>query len=334
MMKRHSYHPLRFTSLLLVLVLAPVFAIPAAGANAQKTYDEANFGQVMLRQNIIVDSTLIVLGDFFDGAGDKAIIAVAYAPEPGKKAIFDANWLYRVANAYGLKWRPLSIKQQAVVKRDSVTIDRAEIEDHILAALIDKGIDPEMTVQISNRSLRLYVSSSSLASISIENLDYDQRTRRFTAFVSTTGSKPTRVTGHLQKMLNVPVISRRMLRGEVIRSEDIIWIKTPAERVQRDIVMQPGDLIGKTPKRGLRAGAPVRSSDVQRPILVKKGSLVTIILQTPKMTLTSQGQAIDAGSDGDVIRLTNTQSKKVIQAVVSGAGVVSIVPVSHLALND
>ena len=201
------------------------------------------------------------------------------------------------------------------------------------AALIDKGADPEMTVELSNRSMRLYVPSSSLARVIVENVDYDQRTKRFSAFVSTPDSKSTRVTGRLQKMLSVPVTNRRMLKGELIGSQDIVWIKTPSERIQPDIVMHPDDLIGKTPKRGLRSGSPIRSSDVQRPVIVKKGSLVTMILKTPMMTLTSQGQAIDNGSDGDVIRLTNTQSNTVIQAVVSGPGVVTITPASHLAMN-
>jgi flagellar basal body P-ring formation protein FlgA len=333
MMKRQHDHPPLFLGLVLSLLFVLAFAIPAAGSENKQVSTDPALGQVVLRQNIIVDNTLVLLGDFFDGAGEKATIAVAYAPEPGKRAVFDANWLYRAANAYGLKWKPLSLKQQAVVKRETVTIGREEIEDHILAALIDKGVDPEMTVELSNRSMRLYVPSSSLASVIVENVDYDQRTKRFSAYVSTPDSKTTRVTGRLQKMLSVPVPNRRVLKGELINSQDIVWIKTPSDRVQPDIVMHPDDLIGKTPRRGLRSGSPVRSSDVQRPIIVKKGSLVTMILKTPMMTLTSQGQAIDNGSDGDVIRLTNTQSNTVIQAVVSGPGVVTITPASHLAMN-
>jgi flagella basal body P-ring formation protein FlgA len=332
MKQRHHLSP-TLLGLVVSLLLMLAFAFPAAGGQQVRTAPDSALDRVVLRQNITVDSTLITLGDFFDGAGDKALISVAYAPEPGKRAVFDANWLYRAANAYGLKWRPLSLKQQAVVKRETVTIGREEIEDNILAALIDKGVDPEMTVQVSNRSLRLYAASRSLARVIVENLDFDPRTRRFSAFVSTPESKATRVTGRLQKMLNVPVTNRRVMSGELIRSEDIVWIKTPSERVQHDIVMYPDDLIGKTPKRGLRAGAPIRTSDVQRPIIVKKGSLVRMILRTPMMTLTSQGQAIDNGSDGDVIRLTNTQSKTIIQAVVSGPGLVSISSTSYLAMN-
>lgn len=333
MMKRQHSHSPTILGLLLSLLLVLAFSFPAAGGQQAGTAPAPVFDQVVLRQNITVDSTLITLGDFFDGAGDKALVSVAYAPEPGKRAIFDANWLYRAATAYGLKWKPISLKQQAVVKRETVIIEREEIEDNILAVLIDKGVDPEMTVQLSNRSMRLYAPSMSTASVIVENVDFNERTRRFSAFVSTPESKATRVTGKLQKMLNVPVINRRVSKGQLIRAEDIEWIKIPSERVQREIVMYPDDLIGKTPRRGLRAGTPIRSSDVQRPIIVKKGSLVTMVLQTPLMTLTSQGQAIDNGSDGDVIRLTNTQSNTVVQAVVSGPGLVTISSASYLAMN-
>ncbi len=333
MMKRiHDYPPI-FLGLVFSLLFLLAFALPAAGSENNQATSKPVLEQIVLRQNIIVDNGLVTLGDFFDGAGQKAPIVVAYAPDPGKRAVFDANWLYRAANAYGLKWKPMSLKQQAVVKRETVTIGREEIEDHILAALIDKGLDPEMTVELSNRTMRLYVPTNSLASVIVENVDFDQRTKRFSAYVSTPDSKSSRVTGRLQKMLNVPVPNRRVLKGELIGSQDIIWIETPSNRVQPNIIMHPDDLIGKTPRRGLRSGSPVRSSDVERPIIIKKGSLVTMVLKTPMMTLTSQGKAIENGSDGDVIRLTNTQSNTVIQAIVSGAGVVTITTVSHLAMN-
>ena len=314
-----------FTLLPAFILLALAFAQPAASTGVQEP--------VVLRHTIMVDDRTVLLGDFFSGAGEQAGIAVAYAPEPGKRATFDANWLYRVAKAYGLPWKPLSLKQQAVVKRRAVIIEREEIEDHILAALIDKGVDPDMLVVVSNHALRLYAPSRSTATVVLENLNYDRRTRRFSVFVSTPESQSTRVTGRVHKMLNVPVLTRRVQKGELIRAEDLDWLRTPSEQVQNDVLMHADDLVGKTPRRGLRAGFPVRNSDVRRPILVRKGSLVTMVLVSPQMTLTAQGKAIDDGSDGDVVRVTNTQSNKVVQAVVTAAGTVSIAPTSQMAMN-
>ena len=329
MTKHIHYAPSAFYSLLVGFALALVFSLPVNGAEAEKL----DFDQVTLRQDVVVSEQTVHLGDFFEGVGEKANIAIAYAPAPGKRAIFDANWLYRVAHAYGLKWKPLSMKQQTVVRRDSVPIERAEIEDNIFAALLDQGADPDLSISLSNRTVRLFAASSADASVIVDNATYDPRSKRFSAFISTPGSQAIRVTGRLQRRLNVPVLNRRVSRDEMIRAEDISWIESPSERVQHDIVMYEDDLVGKTPKRGLRAGTPVRSGDVRRPILVKKGSIVTMILKTPMMTLTSQGRSSDDGSDGDVIRITNTQSNKVVQAVVTGTGMVAITPASHIAMN-
>ncbi len=320
-------------NLILGFLLVLTFPFSAMGSEKALSQKIKMLEHVVLRQNAEVDDHLILLGDLFKGTGDKASIAVAYAPDPGKKALFDANWLYRVANGHGLKWRPLSMKQNVQVNRKTVTIERDEIEDYIFAALIDKGADPEMTLKLNNRSVQLHVSSSSEAIIEVTNASYDQRTQRFSAHVSTPSSRPIRVTGRLQKMLNLPVLNRRVLKNEMIKVEDIRWIKYPSKRVQNDTILHVDDLIGKTPKRGLRTGVLIRSSEVQRPILVEKGSLVTMVLKTPLMILTSQGRAVDPGANGDVIRIANTQSKKVVQAVVTAAGVASITPASQMSMN-
>ena len=51
---------------------------------------------------------------------------------------------------------------------------------------------------------------------------------------------------------------------------------------------------------------------------------VTIIYQAPGVTLTLRGQAQDSGALGDTISVLNSESKRVVQAVVSGPDRVSV----------
>jgi flagellar basal body P-ring formation protein FlgA len=103
--------------------------------------------------------------------------------------------------------------------------------------------------------------------------------------------------------------------------------------LQANTVTGEAELIGKTPRRGLRAGFPILASSVRRPILVAKGSLITMVLRAPKMLLTAQGKALDNGSDGDVIRINNTQSNKIVEAEVIGHGRVAVRTTSMIAMN-
>ena len=272
------------------------------------TPNEEN-ARVLLRDSVKVKSKTVKLGDVFSGTEGKADIAIAYAPEPGKRAIFDARWLLRVARTYRLEWRPLGIEDQVVVERDSLVIPREEIEDSILSSLIENGADKYMVLELSNRLVRLYVPAGSIAKIGVEDTSYDPRTGRFTAIIMAPANNPRairhRITGRLHKMTEVPVLARKILGKEVISQRDIKWIRIRSDRLRRDTILSANDLIGMAAKRGLRPERPLHTSVVQRPVLVSKGSLVTVSLVAPKMTLTTRGKALQNGSDGETVRIVN-----------------------------
>ena len=322
-------------ALLTAVLLLPTAS--AAGGESAALSRSAGQAKVVLRESVSVKSKLVRLNDLFSGTGEKADIAVAYAPVPGKRAIFDSRWLYRVARAYGLNWRPLGLQDQIVIERESQVITREEIEDHIRAALIDRGADPNTKVELSNRMMRLYVASDAAASVGVEDVSYEPRTGRFTAILISPAGDPgatrTRVTGRLHRETDVPVPAKRILANEVITERDIKWVKVRQNRLPRGVIVDINELIGKSPKRWLRAGIPVRAANVQPPILVPKGSLVTIYLKAPRMMLTAQGKALENGSDGDVIRINNTQSNKVIEAEVTGVAKVAVLLPGKIVMN-
>lgn len=305
-------------TLLLWSALLAALATPALGAETV----------VMPRPSVAVNGPTVRLGDLFEGAGDKADVVVAYAPQPGKRAVFDARWLSRAARRYGLAWQPVSLAERVVVERESLIIRREEIEDRILAALLDQGLSRDMKVELANPMFRLHVAGDAGAKMAIEDLTYDARTRRFDAIVAAPAGSPSaqrvRLTGRAYSVITVPVLKRPVAPGERIEAKDVEMVKMRAEQVQPDILVDKETVVGKAAKRGLRAGQPVHAGDVNRPVVVPKGSFVTILLKAPRMTLTAQGRAEVNGSLGETIRVTNTQSNKTIEAVVTGPGRVAI----------
>ena len=325
------------------LVLAGVVAAASLPGAAQAKKPIGNALQVeelkpALRTGVKVTGRYVTLGDMFENIDEKlAETQVAYAPEPGKKAIFDAKWLFRVSKAYKLGWLPLSRLDRSVVERDSIVIGREEIETAVLNALVDDGADPESLVDFSNRSLRIWVAAEADAAVEVVDVNYNQRTRRFTAIVAAPAGDPEarrhRLTGRVHKMAEVPVLARAIIPGEVIRKNDIQWIQARADRLQRDTLTDPRDLIGKTPRRGLRSGSPVRSSEVRRPVLASKGSLVTMVFRADQMTLTTRGRALEDGSEGDAIRISNSKSSAVVEGVVTGSNLVAVTVIGATATN-
>lgn len=316
----------RLSTHLLIIGLM-LLASPATGVEI-----EAPAQDVTLNTHIVVDDNVVRLGDMFRNVGDQAEVAVAYAPEPGQQSLLDARWLYRVARAYKLDWQPLGSKIHAVVERASVTVPYDEVKTQILAALAQRGLDGDADIEFSSRFAEIHLPAGSHPTVDIESIDYFERTGRFTVVIGGPGvasSARMRLTGRAFRTIDVPVLSTRVLRGDIIRDADVEYIRMNADRVQRDVIVDASELVGMTPKRGMRAGQPVRGIDISRPLLVPKNSLVMIVHRVHNMTLTAQGKALEAGADGDVIQIKNAQSNQVIEAEVIGPGRVAVKTLSQ-----
>jgi flagella basal body P-ring formation protein FlgA len=142
-----------------------------------------------------------------------------------------------------------------------------------------------------------------------------------------------RVAGRIHRVSGGPVLARRVMRGEIISERDIEWLQLRSGRIPHNTVLDADALIGLSPKRTLRAGAPVRMSEVQQPVLVSKGAHVTLGLETPSRTVTARGRALEDGARGDTIRVTNAQSHTVVEGEVTGAGTVAVSPSGAMAIN-
>lgn len=315
-------------ALMLALALMATTGLVAARAAGTDDGADAILRPVLAEDVVVVSDRVVHLGDLFHNIGEKATTPVAYAPRPGGRAIFDARWLYRTARAHKLAWRPLSRNARVTVERDSTVIARDEVEDLVIAALTDQGVDTgALRVEIDNSSFRLHLPVDSMALPVIEDLTVDQRRGRFAAVLAMIGDerdRRVRITGRLDAMTDVPVLRRRINGGDIIAAADVDWVRMPSQSLQKTTILAVSDLVGMTPRRVLRAGQPVRASDVHAPVVVEKGQLVTIVLSTPGMILTARGRALQDGAMGELIRVSNTQSSLVIQATVAAPGEVIV----------
>jgi len=309
---------------LAALAILAGLLLASTPANAS---EEGLAGPAQLNPHVVVSENVVRLGDLFINAGKNAETAVAYAPEPGKTTVLDARWLYRVAAAYKVQWRPLDARAQTVIERASVEVPIEEVKARILEALADRGLERDSDVEFSTRMVQFFLPAGSEPTVEIDNIDYFERTGRFTAIVSAPDNlekNRMRLSGRVFRTIDVPVLSDRVLRGDVIREADIQFVRMNADRVQTDTIIDAAELVGMTPRRGIRAGSPIRSADVQRPLLVKKNSLVIIVHKMRNMMLTAQGKALENGADGDVIQIRNAQSDLVVEAEVIGPGRVAV----------
>lgn len=115
---------------------------------------------------------------------------------------------------------------------------------------------------------------------------------------------------------------RDIPRGAVIAETELAYESVPAHRASATVATAIADLAGMEARRNLRAGEPVRFTDVKRPVLVAKGATVTMIFEAPGVKLSATGRAMAEGGMGQSITVLNPVSHRQIEAVVTGPGTV------------
>jgi flagella basal body P-ring formation protein FlgA len=294
-------------------------------------------GEVVLKPAVIVTGDIVHLGDLFaDLPADKVQLPAAYSPRPGERVVLDAERLMEIARVQGVAWQPKSRFDRVVVERASRLIDRNQITEMVATGLRSSGVGKDDKIVLDNDNLRLYVPIQATRQLQLRDLRYDPQTRRFSALLladpsATDSVQP--IAGRVIRMVELPVPARALNRDDVIGARDLQWVKLPADRLDQSVVSEQAQLVGQAASHFLRAGEPIRSADIHPPVLVTRGSLVTMVYQTPAMTITVRGKAIQDGAKGETIRVMNIQSKRELDAVVADAGTVVIGPARTAQLN-
>jgi flagella basal body P-ring formation protein FlgA len=125
-----------------------------------------------------------------------------------------------------------------------------------------------------------------------------------------------------QNAMRVVVPNRDIARGETISESDLVTGTIPANTVFSGIITSVDGLKGMEARRMLRAHQVVRDADVRHPVVVTKGSVVTMTFFAPGVTLTASGRAMGEGGVGDTITVQNPASFRQISAVITGPGAV------------
>ncbi|HIJ38243.1 MAG TPA: flagellar basal body P-ring formation protein FlgA [Rhodospirillaceae bacterium] len=293
----------------------------------------------LLRPNVVIDGDVVKLGDIFDGLpAAKADLAIARAPMPGKRVIVDASWLVRVANSYQLAWRPQNAYEQVAIERNGIVIPQEQIESRVLDALNGLGVPASAEIDWANRGIQVVVPVGAALRVGIRDVNYDERYGRFTATVEVPEGSPSatrlHVAGRVFKTVEVPVLAHSVNRGDVITAAALSWSKIREVALRRDMLTDPQAIIGMAAHQPLRSGQVVSSNDIERQVAVAKGALVTMILKLGSMSLTAQARALEQGSVGDRIRVTNTNSNMTVEGKIEGLNLVSVTPAGDVALSN
>lgn len=317
----------------LFAIIAPLIAACAPLLAAAPAFADATGRAVVrLRAEPAVAGTTITIGDLFDGAGAAAATSVLPAPPLGEALLIDARSLETLLARNGLEWPGAGAAATVRVVRLARDIRADEIA-RAIAERLSRETGLSLDIRPLPNSLVIHAPPSSTGAPEVEILAFDRTTGRFDVHVRVAGVAPLRVTGIADEVLSVPVLARPIQRGETIAESDLAWQNQRIASLNRNSVTDAKSLVGLAAKRPLRSGQPLLVSDVERPLVVAKGALVTISYEVPGLSLSDQGRALEPGAIGDTISVLNPGSHKTLFATVISPDRVRLEPGDRSALN-
>jgi flagella basal body P-ring formation protein FlgA len=271
----------------------------------------------------------VYLKDLFDDAGANADRVLGPGPEPGQRIVLESAQLNAIARQYSVAWRSVSRADRAELEWPGRPLRKDEILQAVRTAATAIGAADDCDIDIPGFP-SLTVPAEMQLKPAISQFDYDSNTGRFTAALNLTGEgiNPinTRISGHIEEMTEAPVALTRLLPETVLRSDDVRIARVRTALLQNEVARSLDQIVGMQLRRPVAAGQPLRLADLTRPPLVQRGATVQIELLSSGLSVSGQAVALDAGAEGEKIRVQNINSHAFLYAQVVGPGQVRITP--------
>ncbi len=138
------------------------------------------------------------------------------------------------------------------------------------------------------------------------------------------GTVLRRVSGtvNLTLWITVPAASRPLGKGDALTPEAVTFMRINASQL-RDL---PWDGHGGPWQvtRSLITGEPILQSDLASQLMVRRGTILSLIYTRGNLRMTTQAEALADGEPGATIPVRNLQTKKQIYATVKDGSTVEI----------
>lgn len=279
---------------------------------------------------------VVFLRDLFDDAGPHADRPLGPGPGPGGRIMIGAAQLQAIARQFEVDWRPLSTADRTMLEWPGRALPREDVLAALRSALTASGVAPDSVIELAGFTAPT-VPLGAEARPMVAQMDFNPATGRFTALLSVAadGMDPisTRVAGQVEESMEVVVPTARLPAGAVLRAQDLRIARLPASQAKGDAARSLHQAIGLQLRRAVGPGQPIPATDLMRPALVTRNSAVRMQLDAGALSVTGQGQALEAGAAGERIRVRNLSSLAVIEVEVIAPGLVRVTPES-MPLNS
>ena len=253
-------------------------------------------------------------------------VFIARSPNPGAITTISAAEVLERLQHEGISLSQIgySLPRVMTVSRAARSISIDEITDAIQSHIKDSGRDMELKhieyakpISVAPGKLELSVSPNELGSGA-------ERSFELSASVDQTPPVKFRVQAQVDEWRELPVASRPLGKGAVVGPDDMMRARLNLSAIPKDAALSEIGIMGRETSHPVSYGDVFRMNKLEVPPLVKAGQSVILIYRTKFMEATASGVTLEAGGEGQTIRVKNDSSKRIISGIVLDSGSVQV----------
>ncbi len=116
------------------------------------------------------------------------------------------------------------------------------------------------------------------------------------------------------------VAARTLAKGTVLSAEHLTQAKTNVALLRGGYYASLSNVLGMELKRPIKTGGTITQSLIRAPKVISRGEVVTLEASNASIAVVTQAKALSHGRLGQKIRVQNLNTKRVIDAEVTGPG--------------
>jgi flagella basal body P-ring formation protein FlgA len=132
------------------------------------------------------------------------------------------------------------------------------------------------------------------------------------------------LTFQFTRLVDVVVVARTLEPRRTLGPDDFRRERRPAGEVPPDALTDLAEPADHELVRPAQAGEVLTPRVIRPRLVVKRGELVTLLLEGEGFRITTQAQASEDGRRGEAVRVLNVSSKREVVGVAEGGGVVRV----------
>jgi flagella basal body P-ring formation protein FlgA len=284
---------------------------------------------VAVHEQTQVKGPLLTLGELADISGDDSdrvaalqALKLGSAPLPGESIVLTNQLIFMRLSAYGADFADVTwqMPEKLTISTLSQLLIGQSVADCTIQAVKQQlGTTDDITIEAIGlpKDTNYAIGELTLKPELPRNIRYNGPTI-VKVNVNIDGRQVASETVKLNiKMYKeVVVAAKTVLSHETFTEDSIKLERMDISRLPHGFLTDINSAVGLTARRIISPGMVLCNTMLEKPVVVKRGNKVTIIARVGGTEITAPGQAMQDGTENQIIKVQNLNSQKIISAKI------------------